>query len=592
MLDAAVLALVALALAVIVAVVAQTRRRRIAADGPSTMPTPKGGLPFVGNLLQIDGARPHFTFTAWAAAVGDVYAVQLGPGRRMVVVSGEEAIREALVERGRALAGRPHPFRAGCITNNYRNIGFGDPCASWRRQKQLVHRDLKSYGDGLRRLEDVTSTIIERTVDEVLTESFVAAGGGGGRRMAVDFRPYLYAATLNIICTFLTGGGGDDDGDGYAKTDPEFQLFQKMERLGVTLIASAGAGAELDAFPWLRYFGNATWRRCVEFMELRDLLYLRMRERVVAAREAAAVVDPLTDERTTAAAGVGGLIGTLLAAVEEDRARSLPESDAVTEENIKGTFVDIILGGTASTTNLVYALLNILLHNPDVYAKLKREIEDQQKAATTTTATTKDGGGESEGRRLTVADRDAMPYTQAAILELLRFVSIAPFTVPHLALSDTSVGGYRVARGTEVLCNLWSLHHDERYWSRPWDFLPERFLTADGLAVLPPVDPARRRLMPFGAGPRRCTGEAFALNRLFVVAATLLQNCDVLPPEPENGISDGDAPELVSCDPRTYALGIAFYPMDFRVRLLPTKYCLERQHLAAQQRLHQQQLHQ
>ena len=90
--------------------------------------------------------------------------------------------------------------------------------------------------------------------------------------------------------------------------------------------------------------------------------------------------------------------------------------DGFTEEHVKGTFSDLILGGTASTTNLVYTLFNILLHYPHVYAKLKAELDKVTSV--------------SSGHP-TLADRPIMPYTQALILELLRYVTIAPFTVPH-----------------------------------------------------------------------------------------------------------------------------------------------------------------
>ena len=38
---------------------------------------------------------------------------------------------------------------------------------------------------------------------------------------------------------------------------------------------------------------------------------------------------------------------------------------------------------------------------------------------------------------------------------------------------------------TQVLFNLWKLHHNPDYWDEPWEFRPERFLDDDGTVVQP-----------------------------------------------------------------------------------------------------------
>ena len=76
--------------------------------------------------------------------------------------------------------------------------------------------------------------------------------------------------------------------------------------------------------------------------------------------------------------------------------------------------------------------------------------------------------------------------------------------------------------------------------------------------------PNRRHLMPFGAGVRRCTGEAFALSRLFLLVTHLITDFDL-----DSTAQSGE--QLVSCDPRTYGLGIAIYPMDYSVRMMPSE---------------------
>lgn len=59
------------------------------------------------------------------------------------------------------------------------------------------------------------------------------------------------------------------------------------------------------------------------------------------------------------------------------------------------------------------------------------------------------------------------------------------------------------------------MFHDERYFDRPEEFLPERFLKHP-FGVRPDVedDPARRPNMLFGGGRRVCPGIAFAKTSL------------------------------------------------------------------------------
>lgn|SRR6218665_2388515 len=420
-----------------------------------------------------------------------------------------------------------------------------------------------------------------------------------------------------------------------------------MERLGVTLIASAGKGAELDAFPWLRWFGNETYERLVKFSKLRDDLYGRLKQRTLEemgtlspaggggrgrlggdeggrvgmreemAGEAGEIHERIggkgveskgrelvgsgrrdvlsegdkarieeegggrrrrgggTEERRieqsvidgAGEAGVGrgrtertggrgegegqsgAIIQTLLTMVEEWGG----SGGGFGEEFIKGTFTDLILGGTASTTNLIYAYLNIMLHHRSAYDRVKAEISN----------CLFDLDLDLIAHRPCLSDKGTMPYTQASVLELLRYVSIAPFTVPHQALVNTTIAGYKVPQGTDVLCNLWAVLHDEGLWEDPWRFRPERFLTEDGASLVAPDHPNRRRLIAFGAGPRHCIGEVFAHSRLFLIVTSLLRDFD-LHPDPEAA--------SVSCDPRTYSLGIALYPRDFKLRLTPTRF--------------------
>ena len=50
----------------------------------------------------------------------------------------------------------------------------------------------------------------------------------------------------------------------------------------------------------------------------------------------------------------------------------------------------------------------------------------------------------------TLADRDALPYCRAAVLELLRYMAVAPVLLPHVTTCDTDIGGYKIKKDTVV----------------------------------------------------------------------------------------------------------------------------------------------
>jgi cytochrome P450 len=69
--------------------------------------------------------------------------------------------------------------------------------------------------------------------------------------------------------------------------------------------------------------------------------------------------------------------------------------------------------------------------------------------------------------------------------------------------------------GTTVLVAPWILHRDPRYFEAPGEFRPERWL--DGLQGRLP----RGAYLPFGAGPRLCIGQPFALMEASLILASV-----------------------------------------------------------------------
>jgi len=84
------------------------------------------------------------------------------------------------------------------------------------------------------------------------------------------------------------------------------------------------------------------------------------------------------------------------------------------------------------------------------------------------------------------------------------------------------------------------IQRQEGQWPQPHAFNPERFLAS--AATSSSADSARDRQLardvwlPFGLGPRKCPGAAFALQEALLVLAELVRRYDLLPaagPQPD-----------------------------------------------------------
>ncbi|XP_012938832.1 cytochrome P450 1A5 [Aplysia californica] len=197
-------------------------------------------------------------------------------------------------------------------------------------------------------------------------------------------------------------------------------------------------------------------------------------------------------------------------------------------------------------TSLGYllSLFLVLIHHPEVQRRIQREVDEVV----------------GRGRRPRVDDRPSMPYTEATVLEIFRYASNLPLTAGRKATKEMELTdfGLTIPKDTSIIINAWYIHHDERIFTDPWAFNPERFLDSHG-RLLPPTDPKRIAVNNFGLGERMCPASDFAESRFFLYVTTLLQKFDLDPPTKRE--------QLPSCDPRTYCPGTILQPRVFSTKI-------------------------
>jgi cytochrome P450 len=216
------------------------------------------------------------------------------------------------------------------------------------------------------------------------------------------------------------------------------------------------------------------------------------RRKVRALREVRGIVRAIVDERRRSGKDGGDLLSTLVFAEDERGGR-------MTDAELFDEAMTLLFAGYETTSMALTFMWYLLAKNTACEAKLYDEIK-------------KNVGD----RAITVADLPNLPYLEMVVKESMRMLP-SVWSYMREPTEDYAIGDHVVPKGSIVFICTYAVHNDERWFTDPAVFRPERF-EKEREKQLP-----RGAYVPFAAGPRVCLGKSFAMMEARLVLGTLLQ---------------------------------------------------------------------
>ncbi|XP_068121243.1 25-hydroxyvitamin D-1 alpha hydroxylase, mitochondrial [Hyperolius riggenbachi] len=175
-------------------------------------------------------------------------------------------------------------------------------------------------------------------------------------------------------------------------------------------------------------------------------------------------------------------------------------------KSVYSNVTELLLAGVDTISSTLSWSLYELARHPQIQAALYKEITSVLQGQEVPSA----------------ADVARMPLMKAVVKEVLRLYPVIPGNARVIADNDVQIGEYTIPKKTLITLCHYATSRDEKYFSNPNEFQPERWLKKD-------ESHHPYASIPFGFGKRSCIGRRIAELEVYLALSRILTHFEVRP---------------------------------------------------------------
>lgn len=468
--------------------------RPSSAKGAPRLPPGPAGLPVIGNLHELFRKKPVFRWILAHLKQTDAGIACFRMGSVHVVpVTCPEIAREFLKKHDANFCDRPRTMGTEYSSRGYLSVAVAPWGDQWKKMRRVIASEVVNPAR-LRWMLEKRTQEADNLVRYIYNLTATGADTIDVRAASRHYSANVIRRMMFDMRSFGSGGAvaGAPGAEEEEHVDALFQVLGLLYAFSVADYVPALRCLDLDGH-------ESTMKRAIDVVN-------RYHDSVVDKRIRSWRKSD-TNKREPQ-----DLLDVLI---------SLKDSDGnwtLTTEEVKAQSNDLIYASVDNPSNATEWALAEMLNQPSLLQRAAEEID------------------QVVGRDRLVQESDVprLNYVKACAREAFRLHPIAPFNLPHVALNDAVVAGYRIPAGSHVLLSRVGLGRNPTAWSDPLRFNPERHLkeTGPGGEISVELVEPELRFISFSTGRRGCMGAALGSAMTVMLLARLIQGFEWSPANP------------------------------------------------------------
>ncbi|MFN3757176.1 MAG: cytochrome P450, partial [Flavobacterium sp.] len=203
----------------------------------------------------------------------------------------------------------------------------------------------------------------------------------------------------------------------------------------------------------------------------------------------------LVEERKQSQLKHDDLLDMLLNARYED-------GTAMEEQQLIDEILILFAAGHETTSNALTFTCELLARHPEAQQKIVEEVRNIKRESSDLMQWIKQAS-----------------YTKLVIEESMRLYPPAYF-IDRVNKEEDHFNGWTLPKGSNLLFSVYEIHRHADFWKNPEAFIPERFLDEN--------IKFSKHYFPFGAGPRMCIGNNFAMYEMILTIMALVEQFEIV----------------------------------------------------------------